>query len=181
MRRDRRRQNAALVRRRIRGAIHVLGLVAFGGGLVAMLPARLGGRMTYVIVSGHSMEPTMRLGDLAVIRRESHYAVGDVIAYRVPGHSFDAGAVVIHRIVGGTGQRGFTTRGDNNGFDDPWHPRVADAIGSTVGHVPGVGEAFSHLRGPLPLAAFAGLLGAFAALEVVTPGRRRHRQWREPA
>src|SRR5262245_42117953 len=174
MRRDRRLQRAQK-RRRVRRWITILGLAALAGGFVAMLPAQLGGRTTYLIVSGHSMEPTMRLGDLAVIRPAARYGVGDVIAYRVPGHSFEAGAVVIHRIVGGTNRGGFTTRGDHNGYDDPWHPRARDAIGSPVVHVPGVGQVFSRLRGPLPLAAFAGLIGALAAFELATPAGRRGR------
>lgn len=128
--------------------------------------------MTYVIVSGHSMEPTMHLGDLAVLRSAAHYRIGEVIAYRVPGHAFDAGAVVIHRIVGGSSRTGFTTRGDNNGYNDPWHPRPADAIGERVGRVPSIGVAFSHLHGPLPLAGFAGVVGTLAAFEILEPRRR---------
>jgi signal peptidase I len=176
MRRDRRRERAAAARRRVKRWLTVLSLVAFAAGGFAALPRQLGGRMTYVIVSGHSMEPTMHLGDLAVIRSAARYRIGEVIAYRVPGHAFDSGAVVIHRIVGGNAHTGFTTRGDNNNYNDPWHPHPTDALGTRVARVPGVGVAFSHLRGPLPLAAFAGLLGMIAAFEVAKPTRADRRR-----
>jgi signal peptidase len=181
MRRERRLRRTEALRRLRRWGFFLVGALAFAATVFLMLPQQLGGRDTYVIVSGHSMEPTMHNGDLAVIRTESEYHVGDVIAYRVPGHAFDSGAVVIHRIVGGTARTGFTTRGDNNGYNDPWHPRPQDAWGARVARVPSVGVVFSHLRGPAPLAAFAALMAVVAGFEVVRPQGRTGRRGRRLA
>lgn len=181
MRRERRLRRAAALRRLGRWGVVLVGTLLFAATVFVMLPQQLGGRDTYVMVAGHSMEPTMHLGDLAVIRTEARYDIGDVIAYRVPGHAFDAGAIVIHRIVGGTARTGFTTRGDNNSYNDPWHPRPKDALGARVARVPGVGIVLSQLRGPVPLAAFAAFMAVICGFELVRPRPRLVRRGRRLA
>ena len=57
----------------------------------------LGGPASYVIVSGHSMEPTLYTGDLVVVHQRDEYSVGDMVAFEIEG-----GSQVIHRIVGGS-------------------------------------------------------------------------------
>jgi len=146
--------------------------VAVAAALFVTWPQSLGGRVSYLMVSGHSMEPTMHVGDLAVIRGESEYRTGEIVAYRVPKGEVGAGAVVIHRIVSGNGRTGFTTRGDNNRYNDSWHPRAADIIGARWTLIPGAGSTFSQLRGPLPLAAFAALLTMLASYELLRPRRK---------
>jgi signal peptidase I len=130
-------------------------------------PMALGGSTSYVTVSGHSMLPKLRDGDLVVTRTASDYRVGDVIAYRVPKGEVGAGALVIHRIVGGSPAAGFTTRGDNRTTNDLWHPRVSDVIGEKWAVVPGFGAAAGHLRNPASLAAFAALVSVMAAWGLV--------------
>jgi signal peptidase len=152
-------------------------LVVVGIALALTWPRTLGGQVSYTMVAGHSMEPTMHYGDLAVLRSRHTYRVGDVIAYRVPSHDVGGGSTVIHRIVGGSGQTGFTTRGDNNSYDDVWHPKTGDVVGARWVLLPGVATAFTHLRGPLPLALFAAGLAAMAACrEGALPRRRRRRR-----
>lgn len=153
-------------RRRVRTTRRVVALAVLAVVLFVTWPQSLGGRVAYIKVSGHSMEPTMHFGDLVVIRAESTYHVGDVIAYRVPPGDVGAGVTVIHRIVGGNPHTGYLTRGDNNHYNDPWHPRLTDIVGARWALLPGTANAFSHLRGPLPLAAFAALLTMLAAHEI---------------
>jgi len=119
------------------------------------------------------MEPTLHLGDLVVIRSQSHYHRGEVIAYHVPPGQVGAGVTVIHRIVGGDEHKGFVTRGDNNHYNDPWRPGAAQIVGIRWGRIPGAANLFSRLRGPLPLAAFAAALTMLAAAELLKPRRGR--------
>jgi signal peptidase I len=149
----------------------LLGL-ALGAGLVAwwvtLAPEFLGGPAGYVIVQGVSMEPTLYTGDLVVTRREAEYRPGEVVAYRV------AEGIVIHRIVGGSPETGFLTRGDNKPDPDPWRPRPDDIIGRLWLHIPGAGRWLERLREP---PAFAALASGLAALPVVwsEPERARRR------
>jgi signal peptidase len=165
------------VRRRFRSAVEVCALVALLGILFLTWPQTLGGRVAYVMVSGRSMEPTMHLGDVAVLRRRSTYRRGDIVAYHVPRGEVGQGAVVIHRIVGGDATRGFVTRGDHNAYDDPWHPHSTDIVGSRWVLLAGAGRWLVELRTPMPLAAFAAMLAAFTSYELSSPrGRRRTRR-----
>ena len=112
-------------------------------------PTTLGGRVSYVSVDGISMEPTYQFGDLAVVRSQPRYRVGEPIVYRVPEGEFGAGARVIHRIVGGDASAGFITRGDNKALKDPWRPRARDVVGRVVFVVPNAGAWFGYLARPI--------------------------------
>lgn len=126
------------------------------------LPASLGGRVTYTVVSGRSMEPTYHTYDLAVTGRFREPGVGSVIVYRVPAGEPGAGKQVIHRIVGGDGQTGYVTQGDNRDTVDIWRPRRDDVIGSVVFVVPKGGRVLLAILNPanLGLVALAALAWA---------------------
>ncbi|MEV7973774.1 signal peptidase I [Cellulomonas sp. NPDC089187] len=138
------------------------------GALVGVLvwfgwPTTLGGCTTLTIVSGHSMEPTYRTGDL-VVSRCGAPEVGDVVVYTPPG--VDEGRI-IHRVIGGSAAEGWAIRGDNNDFDDPWRPTQADVLGVARVHVPGLGRVASILLDPW---AWASLL-VIAGGVLLWPGR----------
>jgi hypothetical protein len=98
------------------------------------------------------MHPVLRAGDLALVRSERHYAVGDVVAYR----SAIVRTTVLHRIVGGS-ERGYVTRGDNNSFTDPDHPTDAQIVGRMWIHVPAGGRIIHLVMAPLFAIAAAAL------------------------
>jgi signal peptidase I len=137
-------------------------------------PVQLGGSITYVVTHGTSMEPRFHTGDLAIVRSQSNYRVGEVVAYQ--NHQLHT--IVLHRIVGREGDR-YLFKGDNNNFVDPEHPVASQLIGALWIHIPGVGLRLQSIRSPLVMGIllFVGMLlltgGAFAR----TQGRR-HRQRR---
>lgn len=135
---------AGLLRRLLGGAQGALWIVV---ALVVgwfLWPTSLGGCTTLTIVSGQSMEPTYRTGDL-VVARCGPVEVGDVIVYSPPDVG---GARVIHRIVDGDAD-GWVVQGDNNDFLDPWQPTAEHIEGSAVLHLPHVGRFASILLSPL--------------------------------
>lgn len=127
-------------------------------------PQTLGGRMTYVRVDGHSMDPTFHMGDLAIVRKQSSYAVGDPVAYRIPKGEFGAGAIVIHRLIGGDGAHGYVTKGDNRTVVDEWHPHTGDVVGRVRYAVPGAGTTFARLSQPVYLGVLVSGLTVFTML-----------------
>ena len=131
----------------------------------------------YVIVAGHSMEPALRTGDLAFVVRHPSYRRGDVIAYHVPAGEPGAGAVVIHRVIGGSADAGYVTQGDNRNSRDIWRPKPDDVIGSMALQVPLAGHLPTFLGTPLGLGICAGLL----AFLLVTGIRKTKPQERPPA
>lgn len=151
-------------------------LIAVIAAWIAFAPPQLGGRTSYVIVSGNSMEPGMHRGDLAIVRKHDAYGVGDVVTYRHPSIG-----PVIHRIIDTDGAR-FIFQGDNNDFIDPYRPAQGELIGKLWIHVPGAGAWLSRFHSPayvagLMFVAFVGLGGGTAAVHVAR-GRRQKRHGR---
>ena len=125
------------------------------------LPQRLGGRADWVMVSGTSMLPRLRTGDLVLVERQPGYHVGEVVAYRVPKGQVGAGYVVIHRIIGGNGQTGWRMKGDNRTAPDLWYPTDHDVIGSKLLRIPHAWFFLRLLHMPLMLGLFAGVAAFF--------------------
>jgi signal peptidase I len=152
-----------------------IGLVLTGLTVVIwalwLRPEALGGRAGYVIVSGDSMVPKLRSGELVAVRRQSTYRPGDVVAYRIASGEF-RGKRIIHRIVGGNAGEGFVLRGDNKAEDDLWRPFPEDIEGKLWFGIPGAGRAVTIARTPAVIGAVAGGL-AFAFAFTWQPRRER--------
>ena len=141
-------------------------------GLAFLWPRSLGGAASYVIVSGRSMEPTLRDGDLSLLRERKSYTAGDVVAFRVPKGEPGEGAVVIHRIVG-EAQGAFVVQGDNKASPDPWEPGPQEILGRAWLVASGGGRVLSFFRQPVILGSMAGVLGMlFVLADGKKPGQR---------
>ena len=68
-------------------------------------------------VEGQSMEPTLRSGDLLLLRRDLNPEVGDIVVYEK-----SPGILIVHRILKVVEDGEIITRGDNNGYPDPIFP-----------------------------------------------------------
>jgi signal peptidase I len=152
---------------------------ALGLALVGLLwfffaPTALGGSATYVVTDGISMEPRFHSGDLALVRSESDYRVGQIVAY----HNRQLGTVVLHRIVGREGSR-YVFKGDNNNFQDFEHPTRSQLIGALWLHVPGAGRMLNSVRSPALIAVLA-VIGTLL-ISGVSFAKRRRRNRRERA
>jgi signal peptidase I len=165
------RQPGVLFSMKLLGRLATIALVVVW--FVLLRPVALGGSAGYEIVTGHSMEPLLHTGDLVVTQSQAAYGVGDLVVFRVPNGQLGAGSSVVHRIVGGDGTGGFTTKGDNNPSADPWHPRASDVIGRSWIQLPGSGAWLLVVRRPLVLATIiGGLVGFwFLTTDVKAPGR----------
>src|SRR3954462_6721712 len=133
-------------------------------------PQSLGGKVAYVKVSGTSMDPTYHFGDLAIVRKQSSYNIGDPVAYRIPKGEFGAGAMVIHRLIGGDGVHGYVTKGDNRNIADEWHPRTSDVVGKVMYDAPAMGDKLAELTSPVN---GGGLVGGLTVLGMLWPKREK--------
>jgi signal peptidase len=133
-------------------------------------PVWLGGATSYVMVGGHSMEPTFLNGDLVILQSAPQYTVGDIVAFHAQG------SVAIHRIVGVRPDATFMTQGDNNGVVDIWHPSPRDVLGRSWVRLPRFGELLDQLREPVKLGALIGLIGFLAVILPAEKSRRRVRR-----
>jgi signal peptidase len=107
------------------------------------------------------MEPNLHTGDLVIAHAEVSYSVGEVAVFHIPTGQPGAGLLIVHRLVGGNGESGFTTQGDNKPAPDPWHPKASDVVGRSWIQLPGSGAWLLVLRRPVVLAAIIGGLVGF--------------------
>jgi len=146
--------------------VFVLGLAA---AAYFLWPATWGGQVSYVMVAGTSMEPTLRAGDLVLVRRSSTYAPGDVVAYRSPA------GTLVHRIVGGSEEEGFALQGDNRGTTDPYRPRGDELLGKMWLRVPSGAIPLDYLRRPVNMLVLVASLAGLLLLGAGAAQRRRRR------
>lgn len=111
------------LRARLLSGVVTGAVIAFWFGLA---PTSIGGDYSYVVVHGNSMEPHLYGGDIVLLRREPHYGLGEVVAYRDP-----VLGPVLHRIRSRDGDR-FVLRGDNREREDAYAPLPSDVLGREV-------------------------------------------------
>lgn len=81
------------------------------------------GYQMFTVVSG-SMQPTIKVGDIILIKKQDNYFVNDIVTYK------NDDDYITHRIVG-VNELNVVTKGDyNNALDDPI--RVSDVVGKVV-------------------------------------------------
>src|SRR3954447_13210168 len=153
-----------------RRALVTVALLLLAAGGWWLWPATLGGRTTYLVTHGISMEPRFHSGDLALVRPAFGYAVGDVVAYR----SDALHTVVLHRIVAVEDGR-FRLRGDNNSWLDADAVPPSDVLGRLVGRVPQGADLLLQARQPSVLAVGSVLVTLGSALVRLTLRRRKRR------
>jgi signal peptidase I len=151
-----------------------LGLLVLGSLWFYFAPVQLGGSATYVVTHGISMEPRFHTGDLAIVRSQSSYHVGEIVAYE----NKMLHTIVLHRIIGRDGSR-YIFKGDNNNFVDFEHPAASQLVGALWLHIPGAGTTLKSIRSPLLVGVLvaAGML-LFTGTALTRRRRRRHRDRR---
>ncbi len=108
-------------------------------------PATLGGATTFIIVSGHSMEPEYHTGDL-VVARAGVPSIGDNIVYTPEGYG---NAKVVHQVIGGDAETGWVVKGINNSWTDPWTPKGDEVVGIVTVLLPNFGRFAGFLISPI--------------------------------
>lgn len=151
-------------------ALVIFAVVAF----LAFAPTQAGGQVSYVMVTGNSMQPLMKSGSLALVRTAPQYKVGDVVAYRYPRLG-----VVIHRIHSMEGDT-FTLKGDNNDWLDGHHPRSSEILGKMWFHAEGLGKPAETLQSPRNAAMLVGIVGTAMAVTSDGAGKRKRRKGGRP-
>ena len=139
-------------------------LVAVLTWYVTLAPSALAGPVTYAVVSGHSMEPSLYTGDLVLVRKQADYQVGDTVLTNVMG------GFVIHKIVWISGSS-VRTQGVNNDFVDTWTLPRSAILGKQFFVFKQFGTYMIALRtNPLLFGLFAAGLGS---LLLITPRRKK--------
>lgn len=122
------------------------------------------------VMSG-SMEPTLQVGDLVIIKEKKAgetYENGTVAVYN------DGEVPVIHRVTGRTDEGQYIFQGDaNNTADPPVEERYV--IGSLVKSIPKAGRLLYGLKNPVSMIAML----VVAVLLIVLPEPRKEEETEE--
>jgi signal peptidase len=119
-------------------------------------PAQLGGHLSLVVVSGHSMDGTYRSGDLLMAWPHADYNKGEIIVYKIPKGEPASGLRVVHRVIEKKDGH-FTSQGDNRTTPDFWRPTVDNVVGEPFLRVRAGGLALKWLLSPIALAFVCGV------------------------
>lgn len=100
-----------------------------------------------VVLSG-SMEPTLMVDDLIIVREEGDYQVGDIVVFQ------DGASLTVHRLI--SLEEGIAvTQGDaNNAADDPIP--TESFVGVVCGRVPKLGAVARVLKSPVGVVTLLG-------------------------
>lgn len=93
-----------------------------------------------VVLSG-SMEPTLSVNDLVIVKAQDEYLVDDIIVYQERNY------MVIHRVIG-KAENMLQTQGDaNNTADEPIE--ITNVKGKMVARIPLMGAAVQMIKTPV--------------------------------
>lgn len=155
------------------GALWTVGGLLFGLCMAVTVPILLRDRSLTVLTG--SMEPTLNVGDVVVVKQISPLdaRVGDVITFRDPA---DATRLVTHRVRSvqvGDGVARFVTKGDANTSVERWKVPTDGTIARVLYRVPRIGYALFWVRGRsgrlLLVVIPALLLGAYELWRIWRP------------
>lgn len=130
----------------------VLGLAL----IVFAFPSDLGGKATWVAVSGDSMEPNLETGDVLYLWNGGNWEVGDIVVYYMEEDGKSGN--IAHRLIAGNKEDGWTAMGDNREQPDPWLIPDANIKGKMVFYIPAIGAVAGAAQNQAFLAVIIGAL-----------------------
>ncbi len=108
------------------------------------------GYSAFIIVSG-SMEPTINVYDLIIIKEKNVYNKNDIITYKSTNNS-----IITHRIIKIENNLLYT-KGDNNNIED--EPiETTQVLGKLVYKINGFGKIATLIGSPIGIAIFLAIL-----------------------
>lgn len=161
MKQKKTKKHSALWRRLLLAALGILlgfnAYLANARGLGGnQLPMPFGTGMAVVLTG--SMEPTLRVNDVIIVREKDSYQPGDIVVYQ-SGYE-----LIVHRVASTDGQT-LITQGDANNAADP-PVDISQVKGAVAVRIPKAGLVVNALKTPagillLLVCAFALTEGSF--------------------
>jgi signal peptidase len=131
------------------GVLWTVAGVLFGISMAVTLPFFFG--MKSLTVLSGSMEPTIHVGDVVVVRQIAALdaRVGDVVTFRDPTGPDRLITHRVRKISIADGKVSFETKGDANTSIERWHVPSDATIGLVMYRVPRIGYVLFYVHGAL--------------------------------
>jgi len=128
-------------------------------------PVALAGDTLYEPVYSGSMEPTIPVGSIVLIKpaNPETLKIGDIICFKLSQPTS-----ITHRIINITNE-GFITKGDANEDPDMWTVKKENVIGKVISTIPYIGYIGHFVRTPI---GFILLIIIPATLLIITEIRK---------
>ncbi len=137
---------------------------------ILFAPSQFGGTASYVILSGNSMSPKFKLGDLVIVKEADVYEIGDAVAYEHPTINY-----VFHRIITVNTHGNFQLQGDHNDWVDSYMPTQDEIVGKLWLHIPNAGKTLRTLRSPWGFAILTLIFISLLYLSTLPEKGKRNR------
>lgn len=121
------------------------------------------GYKNFIVLSG-SMEPTLNIGDMVIVKDTKDIKIDDIISFRVKN------SVVTHRvfeIYKEDDKEYYITKGDNNNEADTELLNKKDIEGKFVFKIPYIGKIILFFQKPLGILTVFLFLGAFLLISKI--------------
>lgn len=128
----------------------LLGLASYSKFVLKQKLIKVGNYSILVVLTG-SMEPTIKAGDMILIKEKDQYQVGDIVTYIDEDSYF-----ITHRITSLDGDK-CITQGDNNNIED-LEFNTKSIQGAVVYHSKVLGFFILYLLKPLAIIYLGSLL-----------------------
>jgi signal peptidase len=141
------------LRKIVKEVVSVVIVVALlAPAIIYVAPFLVGGSFSSVVMGG-SMEPTIPVGSIVVVKKVNleDVEVGDIIAFRT-GES-----KTLHRVIDKVAEGGsfyFRTKGDANEDPDPWVVKPEDILGELQLTIPYYGYLIWFAQTPFGIVLF---------------------------
>jgi signal peptidase len=125
-----------------------IGLIIVIAGLLIISAFPITGNYKLMIVQSGSMEPTIKMGSVVMVKPVSDYKIGDVITF---GPYSKTKAPTSHRIYDikvVDGQPVYITKGDANNAPDAREITKRDVLGKVLFSIPYIGYAVDAAKKP---------------------------------
>jgi signal peptidase I len=150
--------------KRVAAILVALGLAGFVFGYLGCWPP-------FATVMSGSMSPTIKTGDVVVLKRMHGLPkVGDIIAVSVPERArsrYGYPPVVTHRVVRVTADGTISTKGDARPAPDPFTIHRSAVTAKVVTHIPAAGHVMAFLMSPMGLLWIAGGVAMFVVIPLL--------------
>ena len=120
-------------------------ILVFAAIGVAMLAFPIFGNKAFIVRSG-SMQPSIDIGSVVIVRPNTSYKAGDVVAFRSAKNSKTTITHRVSSVENGPSGLYYKTKGDANSTIDGWEVKPSQLIGKMFVVVPYVGKLLIFAR-----------------------------------